>query len=349
MEKAFPSRSLSNWFSRHKRPLPWRNTYEPYHVWLSEIMLQQTRVEQALPYYKNFLKKFPNVHKLANAKEQDVLKAWEGLGYYSRARNLHQAAQKITAEFGGKIPNNYNQLIELPGFGEYVAAAVASIAFNEPRPVVDGNVFRVFSRYYGIQSDIALPKTKKEFLKLGNLILPKNNSRDFNQSLMELGALICTPKNPFCTNCPLQKNCFAFLNSRQGDFPVKTKKQKRPVKNFAAVLLREKSGVWLAKRKQKLLHGLYEFPQIEFNPLADQKKELEKLFSKQFGVSLRIKQEIARSAHEYTHFRQNVHLFEAAFKKKTDNAVSVSFFSKKQIKKLPLSNVNRKLLGQIPN
>lgn len=354
MDHHFPEKKLLNWFSQNKRPLPWRTHYEPYHVWLSEIMLQQTRVEQALPYYENFLKKFPSVESLAKAPEQSVLKAWEGLGYYSRARNLHKAAKKIVSDFDGKIPNNYNQLIGLPGFGEYVAAAVSSIAFNEPRAVVDGNVFRVLSRYFGIKSDIALSQTKKEFFELANNLIPKNGARNFNQGIMELGALVCTPKNPNCSECPISKNCFAFLNEEQNRFPVKTKKQKRPTKNFAAVLLSHKDGVWLAKRTQKLLNGLYEFPQIQFNPLQDSKKELEQKFSEEFGVCLKLKKEIAKQSHEYTHFKQNVHLFEAeiaglTLKNKNTSNPEIIFYSKKQIKELPLSKVNQKLLLQLPN
>ncbi|MFH0954476.1 MAG: A/G-specific adenine glycosylase [Candidatus Micrarchaeota archaeon] len=343
--KTFPIAALLNWFSKHRRPLPWRTHYEPYHVWLSEIMLQQTRVEQALPYYERFLQKFPTLQALAKSDEQSVLKRWEGLGYYSRARNLHSAAKKIASEFDSKIPDNYNQLVLLPGFGEYVAAAVASIAFNEPVPLVDGNVFRLLSRFYGIKSDISKPKTKKEFLELAGKIIPKDNPRDFNQGLMELGALVCTPKNPSCEKCLLSENCFARLNSRQCLFPYKSKKPKRPIKNFAAVLLCQNDSVWLVKRKQKLLHALFEFPQVEYNPLSEGKNELEKKFQKQFKAKLKIKNQVASARHEYTHFKQNVYLFEATLVQK--KLLEFSFFSKKEIANLPLSRVNQKLLERL--
>ena len=194
------SNSLINWYLQNKRDLPWRNTVNPYPIWLSEIMLQQTRVAQGLPYFMAFMEAFPTVFDLANAEEEQVLKLWQGLGYYSRARNLHATAKFIATSLNGNFPSNYKELLQLKGIGEYTAAAIASFAYNEPVAVVDGNVFRVLSRYFNVDSDISDGKTKKEFQILAQELLPKNNAALFNQAIMEFGALQCVPKNPNCEN-----------------------------------------------------------------------------------------------------------------------------------------------------
>lgn len=336
----FPAAELLEWFGKNQRPLPWRKEYFPYEVWVSEAMLQQTRVEQMLPYFERFLKQFPTVEKLAEAKEEIVLKAWEGLGYYSRARNLHQAAKKITTEFHGKIPSTAAELKQLPGFGEYLSNAVASIAFNKPAAVVDGNVFRVLSRFFGISSDISEPATKKEFQERAQQLLPKEKGREFNQALMELGALVCVPQQPLCSQCPLQEKCFARKNNRQSAFPVKAKKQKRALRVFAAVLAQNREKVWLVQRKQKLLQGLWEFPSVPFHPLADSKKEIEKKFFQEFGETVLLGKEIGRINHEYTHFCQQIVLFEATAPKKQ----RAHWTPKKSVQSLPLSRANQKLL-----
>lgn len=336
----FPAEKLVRWFKKNQRNLPWRKNYKPFEVWVSEIMLQQTRVEQMLPYYHRFLEQFPSVTALAVAKEETVLKAWEGLGYYSRARNLHRATQKIVFEKKGRIPQTAEELKELPGFGEYIANAVASIAFNQLVAVVDGNVFRVLGRYFGIHSDIAEAKTKKEFQKIAYQILPKGKAREFNQGLMELGALVCLPQQPLCTQCPLREKCVAKKQRQQNLFPVKTKKPKRPIKTFAAILVQLPEKVWLVKRKQKLLQGLWEFPQVPLQPLSDSKRELEKRFGNEFCVTILLGKEIGRIEHDYTHFHQSIVLFEAAVSEKS----GIEWISKTKIKKLPLSKANQKLL-----
>lgn len=336
----FPSTELLEWFQKNQRKLPWRKEYHPYEVWVSETMLQQTRVEQMIPYFERFLKRFPSIEKLAQAKEQSVLKAWEGLGYYSRARNLHRAAQQIVSKNSGKIPQTSEELKQLPGFGEYIASAVASIAFNESVAVVDGNVFRVLSRFFGIPSNISESTAKKEFQERAQQILPKQKSREFNQALMELGALVCVPQQPLCSRCPLQENCFAQKNGLQEKFPVRTKKTKRPTRVFAAALAQNQNAIWLVKRKQRLLQGLWEFPSVTFHPLADSKKELEKKFFQEFGETVLLGKEIGRISHEYTHFRQQIVLFEATMPKKQQ----AQWTPKKSVQSLPFSNANQKLL-----
>ncbi len=233
-------------------------------IWLSEIILQQTRVDQGLPYYHRFVEKYPDVTSLANASLQDVLRLWQGLGYYSRARNMHRCAEIISEKHNGKLPETSAELIKLPGIGPYTAAAIASIAFDEQIPSVDGNVLRVISRLYGIEDDISLPETQKEIKKIALNLIPADNPGDFNQALMEFGALNCLPSRPACNDCPVNKNCDAFLQNTQHRIPVKrpSKKKRDRFFNYLVVTIRNK--YILQKRKKKdIWHSLYEFPLIE--------------------------------------------------------------------------------------
>ena len=256
---------LIEWYLQNKRDLPWRNTTNPYPIWLSEIILQQTRVAQGIPYFYAFLESFPTVKELAIADEQQVLKLWQGLGYYSRARNLHQTAQYIANELDGVFPNSYAGLIQLKGIGEYTAAAIASFAYNEPVPVVDGNVFRVVSRYFGIESDISTGKTKKEFTALAAELLSKEQPALFNQAIMEFGAMHCTPKNPDCENCIFNSSCVALQKGLVGQLPFKSKKIKIRKRYFNYIVLQDKKGnTKIQQRTDKgIWHNLYEFPLFE--------------------------------------------------------------------------------------
>ena len=256
---------LIEWYLQKKRDLPWRNTTNPYPIWLSEIILQQTRVAQGMPYFYAFLESFPTVKELAIADEQQVLKLWQGLGYYSRARNLHQTAQYIANELDGVFPNSYTGLIQLKGIGEYTAAAIASFAYNEPVPVVDGNVFRVVSRYFGIESDISTGKTKKEFTALAAELLSKEQPALFNQAIMEFGAMHCTPKNPDCENCIFNSSCVALQKGLVGQLPFKSKKIKIRKRYFNYIVLQDKKGnTKIQQRTDKgIWHNLYEFPLFE--------------------------------------------------------------------------------------
>ncbi len=339
MEKKIPSAALLNWFEKNQRPLPWRKSYIPYEVWLSEVMAQQTRIEQMLPFYDKFLKKFPTVQSLADADEESVLKAWEGLGYYTRARNLQHAAKQIAHEKKGKIPQTKEELEKLKGFGPYISSAVASIAFNEDVCVVDGNVLRVAARFWGDSRDIADAKTKNVFEEKLQTILPRGRARDFNQALMELGALVCTPQNPLCNECPLQKECFAFAHSKQSDFPVKTKKGKVPHKHFAALRIEKNGELFLLPRKEKLLHGMYEFPMVEYTPLHDSVKVLEKKFNEK-GFNVKLGKPRSSVLHQYSHFTQHVHVFDA----KLGGERKEGWVDKKSLKKIPLSKVQQKIL-----
>lgn len=250
---------------QNKRDLPWRATSDPYPIWLSEVMLQQTRVSQALPYYHSFLEHFPTVKILADADEEKVLKLWQGLGYYSRARNMHGTAKMVSGDFDGIFPDSFDGLKKLKGIGDYTAAAIASFAFKEQKAVVDGNVYRVLSRYFDIDTDISTSKAKKEFSALADALIPEKDPDLFNQAIMEFGAIQCTPKNPGCGNCPLSGGCLALSRKTISERPVKTKKQKITKRHFNYLLLSDASdAIAVQKREGKgIWQNLYEFPLVE--------------------------------------------------------------------------------------
>ena len=259
------SNVLIQWYLQNKRDLPWRNTTNPYPIWLSEIMLQQTRVAQGMPYFLSFTTAFPTVFDLAKANEEHVLKLWQGLGYYSRARNLHKTAQHIAFDLSGIFPGNYNDLLHLKGVGEYTAAAIASFSYNEAVPVVDGNVFRVLSRYFDIDIDIAQASAKKQFAALAFELMPKDNPATFNQAIMEFGALQCVPKSPNCSSCVFNESCAALQKNKVDQLPVKSKKIKVRNRYFNyLVVADEMQNTIIQKRTDKgIWHNLYEFPLIE--------------------------------------------------------------------------------------
>ncbi|MFE3869856.1 A/G-specific adenine glycosylase [Flavobacterium sp. ZS1P70] len=259
------SNVLIKWYLQNKRDLPWRNTTNPYPIWLSEIMLQQTRVAQGMPYFLSFTTAFPTVFDLATANEEEVLKLWQGLGYYSRARNLHKTAQYIAFDLAGIFPGNYSDLLKLKGVGEYTAAAIASFSYNEAVPVVDGNVFRVLSRYFDIETDIVQASAKKEFAALAFELMPKDNPATFNQAIMEFGALQCVPKSPNCSICVFNESCAALQKKKVDQLPVKSKKLKVRNRYFNyLVVADEKENTIIQKRTAKgIWHNLYEFPLIE--------------------------------------------------------------------------------------
>jgi A/G-specific adenine glycosylase len=259
------SKKLKHWYSINKRQLPWRETKDPYHIWLSEIILQQTQVKQGLPYYMAFTTQFPSVFHLAEADESTVLKLWQGLGYYSRARNLHATAKYIVNELNGKFPDNYANLLKLKGVGDYTASAIASICFNESAAVVDGNVYRVLARYFGIHTPINTTKGNKEFKQLAQELIDKKDPATFNQAIMEFGATQCKPQSPDCTVCPFINSCIAFNENKISELPVKIKsaKAKKKYFNFLVFLSTDHKTV-LEKREGKgIWQNLYQFPLIE--------------------------------------------------------------------------------------
>ncbi|MDR6968935.1 A/G-specific adenine glycosylase [Flavobacterium arsenatis] len=265
------SNSLIKWYLQNKRDLPWRNTSDPYFIWLSEIMLQQTRVAQGMPYFFAFTEAFPTVFDLAKASEQEVLKLWQGLGYYSRARNLHKTAQYVAFELNGKFPENYKNLLSLKGVGDYTASAIASFSFNEAVPVVDGNVFRVLSRVFDIDADISQPTSRKIFQELALELMPKDTPAIFNQAIMEFGALQCVPKSPDCGSCVMNEGCLALKLNKVHQLPVKLKKTKVTNRFFNYLIFEdEEEKTIIQKRTNKgIWHNLYEFPLIETESEVD--------------------------------------------------------------------------------
>lgn len=258
---------LIQWYLLNKRDLPWRNTTDPYAIWLSEIILQQTRVAQGLPYFVSFIDAFPTVFDLASADEDQVLKLWQGLGYYSRARNLHKTAKFIAQDLGGVFPDSYAGLLKLGGVGPYTAAAIASFSYDEAVPVVDGNVYRVLARHFGIETDIAHSSARAIFTEFAASLMPKNEAANANQAIMEFGALQCVPRNPDCQKCVMQSTCVAFKVGKVNELPVKSKKKPVKIRHFNYLLIRDNlDKIALRKRTAKdIWQNLYEFPLIETN------------------------------------------------------------------------------------
>lgn len=287
------TKTLTHWYSIFKRKLPWRETKNPYYIWLSEIILQQTQVKQGLPYYEAFVSNFSTVFDLANAKEKQVLKLWQGLGYYSRARNLHNAAQYIVNELQGEFPKTYKDLLALKGVGDYTASAIASICFNEPTAVVDGNVYRVLSRYYGIATPINSTAGIKYFKTLAQSLLPHTKIGDYNQAIMEFGAVQCKPKNPICNECPLQGSCIALAQKKIELLPVKINKTKISKKHFNfLVFVSEDKKTLLEQRTTKgIWQNLYQFPLIETQ---------KPLTQKQFENNTEIKALLNKTKHDFS-------------------------------------------------
>ncbi|WP_232066251.1 A/G-specific adenine glycosylase [Hymenobacter lutimineralis] len=252
------------WYPRHRRDLPWRHTRDPYAIWLSEVILQQTRVKQGLPYFLDFMASYPTVQALAAAPEDEVLRHWQGLGYYSRARNMHHTAQQIVREYGGEFPGTYDGLLKLRGVGQYTAAAIASFAYDEKVAVLDGNVYRVLARVFGISADIAAPASRKIFQQLADSLIPAEHPAEFNQAIMEFGALQCTPAKPDCLFCPLQSTCFAFQHGLVQELPVKSKAKASRTRYFHYLVLRYQDLVYMRKRTGKdIWQGLYDFALVE--------------------------------------------------------------------------------------
>ncbi len=258
------SNKILSWYNVNKRDLPWRESKNPYFVWLSEVILQQTRVAQGTAYYYKFVEHFPTVQKLASASEEEILNLWQGLGYYSRARNLHKAAQQVVNEFNGEFPTTYKDILTLKGVGDYTASAISSICFGEQKAVVDGNVYRVLARYFGLDTPIDSTQGRKQFKVLAEELLPTKEVGEYNQGLMELGALVCSPKSPDCVRCPINKSCIAYSKNTMANFPVKSKKTKQRKRYFNYLVIENKGSYYIEKRIEKdIWKNMYQFPLIE--------------------------------------------------------------------------------------
>ena len=343
---------LLRWYARHSRDLPWRHTADPYAIWISEIMLQQTQVETVIPYYLRFLTKFPSVKALAEARPDEVLKLWENLGYYSRARNLHAAAKEIVARWRGRLPQNMKDLMVLPGIGEYTAAAILSIAFAQPVPAIDGNVSRVISRLFTIRSPLGSPESRGQILDLANRLLSKKHPGRFNQAMMDLGASVCTPRAPSCPACPLKDLCKAKDLGLQEQLPVAKKRPALSRKHVtAAILLDRKKRVLVVQRPASgLLGGLWKFPGGEKGRKEPAGVSLTRTVRQELGLQVRVVKPIASVRHAYTHFRVTFHVYRCAIvrgRPKSLEGREWKWVSPEELQRLALSKAERKILATL--
>jgi A/G-specific adenine glycosylase len=306
---------LLAWYDQHAADLPWRENHDAYRVWLSEIMLQQTQVETVKPYFERFLVAFPTVHDLAAAPLDHVLKMWEGLGYYSRARNLHQAAQKVSRDFGGQFPQSVDGLVTLSGVGRYTAGAIASIAFGHAAPLLDGNVIRVFARLTDLKADVTQSAVKAGLWKLAEDWLDHTRPGDYNQSLMELGRVVCKPRAPLCDECPVQKHCKAFANGTQQERPVKKKKAATPHYDVAAGMIWNDAGQLLIAQRplDGLLGGLWEFPGGKQEAGETLPDCLRRELQEELAIDVEVGELFTTVPHAFTHFKITLHAFSCRY------------------------------------
>ena len=310
MHESFPTKQLLTWFRKNKRDLPWRRDRRPYTVWISEIMLQQTRVDQAEGYYRRFQESFPDIRALAQAPLGKVLKVWEGLGYYGRARHLHQAARLIMKDYGGQLPEEYHDLIKLPGIGRSTAGAILSLAFDRPYPILDGNVKRVLTRFHRISQPIGQTGTLKTLWRYAESILPDKDPGRFNEALMELGALVCLPQNPDCARCPLRRGCLAFLHGEAAFLPVKNPPRKIPHYEVTAAVIRKGGKILITQRPEKgLLGGLWEFPGGKQKPGESLEACLQREIEEELKIEITVGDRFMQVKHAYSHFKITLHTF----------------------------------------
>lgn len=301
---------LVRWFLENQRDMPWRAEPSAYRTWLSEIMLQQTQVDTVIPYFNRFVAAFPTVQDLANADQQVVLKQWEGLGYYSRARNLHKAAKQIVEIHNAQLPNTYESLQTLSGIGPYTGAAIASIAFGQPIPVVDGNVLRVFSRFWGIEEDIRLPQVRDYLFERLKAPISECKPADFNQAMMELGALICSPKNPKCQICPISKDCVASQTNRTAELPYKSKSKPVPHYHIGVGIIEKDGQLLIAKRKEtQMLGGLWEFPGGKQKEGESLEETVRREIFEETCLEVKVADHLMSVNHAYTHFKITLHAY----------------------------------------
>jgi A/G-specific adenine glycosylase len=306
--------NLIEWYRKNLRPLPWRETKDPYHIWVSEVMLQQTQVKTVIGYYQQFIRRFPTLPALAVADLQEVLKIWEGMGYYARARNLHRAAQALMAEQGGTVPNDYDAFRRLPGVGDYIAAAVQSIAFGQPHAVVDGNVKRVLARLGCIDTPVNLPAAHKIFKPLAEMLLDRDRPDIFNQALMELGALVCRPETPACTHCPLPADCLAYKAKTTQRYPQREKTKRTPTHPIAVGIVFNGDKVLITRRASEgLLGGLWEFPGGKINSGENASAACKREIKEETGLEIEVVEPLTTIKHAYTHFKIKMEVFICRF------------------------------------
>ncbi len=345
---------LLAWYQKHSRHLPWRDVVDPYRVWVSEIMLQQTRVDTVIPYYQRWMERFPTLTHLARANEQEVLQAWEGLGYYSRGRNLHRAARLVMEKYGGKLPCQREQLQKLPGIGRYTAAAIASIAFGQDAPALDGNVRRVLARLFDVRLPVRSAEGEERLRQLAAEHLPAGRAGDYNQALMDLGATICTPRAPACERCPLAALCQARALNLQEERPLTVKRPPVPHLIASAAVLRRHDGrVLITQRPAKgLLGGLWEFPGSKLEAGETPAASLQREINEELGVQIEVNQAIGVYRHAYTHFRVTLHAYECILIDGEPQAIHASDLRWVKLQALnhyPMGKIDRQIARQLQN
>ena len=343
--------ALAGWYARFQRPLPWRQSPDSYGVWVSEVMLQQTQVQTVIPYYLRFMVRFPDLSSLARADLQSVLKLWEGLGYYSRARNLHQAAGIVAAELGGHLPDSWKALRALPGVGEYIAAAVLSIAFGQALAVVDGNVKRVLARLFLVDTPVNRPRSHKVFNALAAQLLDPEDPGRHNQAVMELGALVCTPRSPACGKCPLQDHCLARCKGVISLYPRRDRRQPVPTRRWvAAAVLKEQKLLLVQRPEQGLLGGLWEFPGGPLEDGTDPAQACIAQLKAALNLDVTVASRLETVMHAYTHFRLQMDLYLCRWRGgrvRLNGPARFKWLRLEQINDLPLHGVAHKALELI--
>lgn len=344
--------ALISWFENNQRALPWRQTNDPYHIWVSEVMLQQTQVGKVVGYYQRFLTKFPALGDLANANLQELLKAWEGLGYYARARNLRKAAKIVVSDMGGKVPTDYDTFRKLPGVGDYTAAAVQSIAFGHSYAAVDGNVKRVIARMFMLDSPVNDAKFHKVFREKASFLLDRDKPSTFNQAMMELGAMICRPKSPLCTVCPVHLFCAAFQVACQDQFPLRLKRKPIPSYHLVVAVIRKGDQILITQRRTDgLLGGLWEFPSGGIDDAEESPADVcRRIIQGDFNLQIEVTGFLTQTQHTYTHFKTTMEVFECRYqsgKIVLDRAQDYRWIKVDEIGQYPLIGANHKFLSLI--
>jgi A/G-specific adenine glycosylase len=345
------AQSLLAWYAEHARDLPWRRQRDPYRVWVSEVMLQQTRVETVIPYYLRWMDRFPTVEILAAASRDEVLGIWEGLGYYRRAHNLHQTAHILVAEYGGKLPSEVDELRRLPGIGPYTAAAIAAIAFNRDVVALDGNLRRVISRLIDLPIAPRSSEGERQLRSWASGALPPGRSSIFNQALMDLGAAVCVPRTPDCSSCPLTQFCLAFQRGVQDERPVRTKRRPIPHITAAAAVLRREEQVLIGRRSEEmLLGGLWEFPGGRLEQEESLDACLRREINEELGVKIEVGAALGAFNHTYTHFRVTVHAFECELKEGEPKALEhseIRWVHPVRLREYPMGKIDRAIAQTI--
>jgi A/G-specific adenine glycosylase len=346
------AKAVQKWYRKHKRKLPWRASRNPYHIWISEIMLQQTQVETVIPYYQRFIKQFPNIMALAHSSLEEVLKVWENMGYYSRARNLHEAAKKISQEMGGDFPKTREAMLALPGIGNYTASAILSFAYHQPLAAIDGNLKRILARLSMIKDPVETPSAKRKIETLAHDLANRIDSADLNQGLMDLGAKVCRPRNPSCLSCPLNPFCRAYKRGLQEKLPLRVGKEPIPHKDFTAGIIQDEQGrLLIIKRPAKgFLGGLWRLPGGERKGRKAIKTTLESIIKSELGIEVCAGKKILSIKHAYSHFRITFHVFRGDLihpRPKPLEADQWKWCRIQDLKKYPFSKAEHKIIRAV--